>query len=179
MTGGKFANGAVTAAFSYAFNKMAHDLRKNYDEGKPYFHEYEGEWPVCVSGQGWCTQQQGLDSLTHFAYPGQDSSQPVWDGKVSEDFFAGSSAGHIETRVERSTISIFNRTLDDHIFHDGYVHRSLVWRDDTLYLRTYGAGNNQSFYRWVQNVTLWQPGFNQYNHQFQQHMIQSWLKERS
>jgi hypothetical protein len=74
--------------------------------------------------------------------------------------------------------SILNVTLPDHIFYDGFVHRSLVWRDDTLYLSTYGAGNHQNFYSCAQNVTLWRPGFSQYDHQFQQHMIQRWLKEQ-
>jgi RHS repeat-associated protein len=182
-SGGKFANGAVTAAMSYAFNSMAHyrasrqSLAKRYSSEKPYYHEYEGEWAICNTGQEWCTQQRGLDSLTHFAFPGQDSSMPVVHRQVSEVFFAGSSAGHIETRVEPSTFSIYNITRPDHMFYDGYVRRSLQWRDGTLYLKTYGEGNNQNFYRWFQNVTLWRPGFNQYNHRFQQHMIQSWLKE--
>jgi len=191
LSGGKFANGAVTAAFSYAFNELAHrggggggggGGEGGYSPDKPWYHRYggegEGDWAICRSSQDWCSQARAFETLTHWAYPGQDNSQPVWNGVVSEVFFAGSTAGHIQTFVDPGTFSIRNQTLPDHIFHDGYVQRSVVWKGDTLNLRTFGEGNNKNFYRLVQNVGLWRPGFNQYNHQFQQSMIQSWLREQ-
>jgi len=129
-----------------------------------------------VRSQVFCTQQRGFESLKFFAFPGQDNTQAVWDGQIAEVVFAGESAGHIQVRLEQETFSIFNITRPDHLLHDGYVRRSLVWQGDTLYLRTFGEGNNRNFYRWAQNVALWQPGFNQYNYRFQQHMVQSWLR---
>jgi hypothetical protein len=117
--------------------------------------------------------------LLYFAYPGQDNTQAVRDGLIIEVMFAGESAGHAQVLLEPETFSIFNVTRPDHILHDGYVRRSVVWRGDVLYLRTFGEGNNRNWYRWVQNVSLWQPAFNQYNYQFQQLMIQSWLMEQN
>ncbi len=185
-TGGRFGAGATTAAFQFLFNHSVHSamqgaLSKNYSADRPYYHNYggegDGDWAVCTNSQEWCTQQRGLDSLIEgYSYPGQD--EPVWNNKVSEVYFAGASAGYIRTFIEPESFSIFNITEPNHVFYDGYVQRSMVWEGDTLYLRTFGEGNNENFYRWFQNVELWQPGFNQYNEQFRQNMIQNWLKEQ-
>ena len=69
-------------------------------------------------------------------------------------------------------------TAPDHIFYSGYVWRTVVWEGDTLYLRTYGEGNDSGFLSWLGNMGLWKPGFNQYNYQFRYQMIQNWLKEQ-
>ena len=177
ISGGKFADGAETAAFSYAFNTLAHDLHQRYSPSRSWYHQYESDWAVCKADQEWCTQQLGLETLVAgYSYPGQD--QPITNGQRSAVSFMGISPGHIYTYVDPGTYSIFNVTDTDHILYNGYVERSLIWKGDTLYLRTYGEGNNRGPLSWFTNVTTWAPAFNQTNYQFQQSMIQSWLRRQ-
>ncbi|MEW5788554.1 MAG: RHS repeat-associated core domain-containing protein [Pseudomonadota bacterium] len=47
--GGKFANGATTAAFAYLYNATAHELRKQYGSGKGHHYFPFEEWPDGLS----------------------------------------------------------------------------------------------------------------------------------
>jgi RHS repeat-associated protein len=175
LSGGKFADGAETAAFSYAFNNLAHDLHSSYSSDRSWYHHYLSDWAICNASQAWCTQQLGFATLVAgYSYPGQD--EPVTNGERSAVSFMGFSPGHIFTYLDPGSYSIFNVTDTDHFLYNGYVERSLIWKGDTLYLQTYGEGNNQGPISWFVNVTTWAPAFNQTNYQFQQSMIQTWLK---
>jgi RHS repeat-associated protein len=181
----------VTATSTSAISAPSHDigfyLSQKYGPNMPYYHRYggpgPGDWAVChPSSSAWCTNERGYDALTRFVYPNQDPSKPVQDRDVNTIYwpwpFDSVAVGDIRTFLEPTTFSVYNITLPNHDFYDGYVRRQIVTQGDTLYLRTTGEGNNSGEFRWMENVATWRPGFNMSNENFRQYMIQSWLKEQ-
>jgi len=184
ITNNNFGNGAKTRAHSYANDSLLdRELDQRFDNNKSWYHVYggegEGDWPLCTNDQQWCSQDRAFEAGKYFAFPGQDNSVPVTNNRIYPVYGpANWFVGDIKVRLEQSSYSIFNITLPNHDFYDGYVRRSFVWKENTLMLRTYGEGNNRGFFSWMANQALWQPGFNQYNYQLRQRMAQDWLREQ-
>jgi hypothetical protein len=174
---------ATAVAATAPSNDLGFYLSQKYSFDRPYYHKYggagPGDWAVCKTNKAWCTQERGYDALTRFVYPGQDPSKPVQDRDVNMIYWPdGEQVGEIRTFLEPSTFSVYNITLPNHAFYDGFVRRQMVTQGDTLYLRTSGEGNNANEYRRLENMATWRPGFNQSNENFRTYMIQSWLKEQ-
>jgi hypothetical protein len=85
--------------------------------------------------------------LSRASVPGQDPSLPVENG---ERYFVfdprnGLPAGYVRSRVSPDGLTIVNRTLPGHIFHDGKIIRHATHnRDGSWSVITFGAGTNTS-----------------------------------
>ncbi len=130
--GGKFADGAVTAAFGYLFNYFGRN-----------WHEFAHRSLICQSSQLGCTKPIVFDGLLQHAYPGQP------EGSVIPDEGAGGIVignNPVFTTVDRENWSITNYTLEEHSFCCGYVKRTVVEIEGGIYVDTYGSGNNRNIF---------------------------------
>ena len=77
------------------------------------------------------------------AAPGNDGVNPVQEDKPSEVFVAGISGGKVFHIVDKENNRVINITGANHIFSDGFVIRSVVERDNKIFIRSFGEGVNQ------------------------------------
>ena len=94
-----------------------------------------------------------IDQLCRFAYPGQNPAVPVNDQDVNavSDVRPGilsrvAPGGDVLTHVSPDGLTIVNRTLPGHVFHDGTITRTLSQVDGNWYITTTGVGNNGSYW---------------------------------
>jgi RHS repeat-associated protein len=142
--GGKFANGAVTAAFGYLFNSELHvgvggELGDLSGE-----HDYTTTNAVCP-GAWSCSEQEIQDQVSRFGVPGQDGSTLIESGQTSMvyDPRTGMPGGYVVTDVSSDGLTVTNTTTDLHLLAFGQVNRT-AWQasDGTWYVTTHGTGNN-------------------------------------
>jgi hypothetical protein len=145
LGGGKFANGAVTAAFIYLYNDSVHredqynELVKEYDVSDPNFHMEGRMDKICSSSSPWCDStdwDRAFEGLRRGAYPGQYVGDPV----IDEGKYSILGTNPIQTLFDRGNLTIFNVTLPGHEFHSGFVMRQLIMRPDGIYVATQGIG---------------------------------------
>lgn len=126
------------------------ELIRNGAYSKLYEHYHEYELPpavLCTLGQEGCSVERAYEALlVHAAPGGPRRTSPITDGERSPVGFGGISGGHIRTYVEEGTHSIINVTEPDHDLHDGLVQRRIVVEGDKVVLRTFGIGNNSSWF---------------------------------
>ena len=126
------------------------ELIRNGAYSKLYDHYHEYELPpavLCTLGQEGCSVERAYEALlVHAAPGGPRRTSPITDGERSPVGFGGISGGHIRTYVEEGTHSIINVTEPDHDLHDGLVQRRVVVEGDKVVLRTFGIGNNSSWF---------------------------------
>lgn len=132
LGGGKFGNGAVTGAFSRAYNHELH-------------HEYEYETEICSRSGSACTPENVWNGVKDNSVPFQEGR--LVDGAINEI----PGIGTVRTRVDDANYTLTNKTLDDHLFRDGTVTRSLVVTEDTISVRTTGVGTNINRAVWGAN----------------------------
>jgi hypothetical protein len=161
LGGGKFQNGAVTAAFTYLLNCGVHDClkpgsgapRKGADSdltarflldvdsrGKPT-HYYVESNKVCSFGEPMCEFSRAVAALQ--TLPGPMLSQPT----MSNGQLVWVGPGWI--RGYRHDTGVLNVTTPVHIFDGGgndrgWVVRRIVSVDGALYVRSEGAGSHLS-----------------------------------
>jgi hypothetical protein len=129
------------------------ELIRNGAYSKLYEHYHEYELPpavLCTLGQEGCSVERAYKALlVHAAPGGPRRANSITDGERSPVGFGGIPVGHIRTYVEEGTHSIINVTEPDHDLHDGVVQRRVVVEGDKVVLRTFGIGNNASwFHAW-------------------------------
>ncbi|OFW99233.1 MAG: hypothetical protein A3D94_08920 [Alphaproteobacteria bacterium RIFCSPHIGHO2_12_FULL_66_14] len=119
-----------------------------YSKLHEHYHEYELPPVVlCTLGQEGCAVERAYEALlVHAAPGGPRRTSPITDGERSPVGFGGIPGGHIRTYVEEGTHSIINVTEPDHDLHDGLVQRRVVVEGDKVVLRTFGIGNNSSWF---------------------------------
>jgi hypothetical protein len=85
------------------------------------------------------------DYMVRFGVPGQNPSQPIEDGMISDvyDPWTGIRAGQVLSNVSQDKLTITNTTLPGHILHDGQITRT-AWQnsDGSWSVETIGIGNN-------------------------------------
>lgn len=139
ISGGKFANGANTAAFQYLFNQAREGWLQKTREWNinRREHIYGNEFLVCGNGEPTCTEAQAAEALRLYPAPGADGKTPIQDGDSSHiDGF-----GTVDHRVDPDGKGIWNFTRSNHTLHNGWVHRRVVSHSGGIYIRTYGAGD--------------------------------------
>jgi len=123
-------------------------VRGQYSPDCPGWHNYTTVNVVCPA-ELHCTLEQVADAFYRFAFPGQNPSKPVEDGKRYSvapfgEFPEGSDEykeGEIITRVYGMTTE--NITEPSHIFYDGVIYRTLSQdRAGNWVVTTHGYGNN-------------------------------------
>jgi RHS repeat-associated protein len=146
--GGKFAQGARSAAFAYLFNCVAHKCSAaDYDPNDPNFHEF-GPFAssICDTSAPGCLDAARQQLLCNSA-PGQGQCATV-GVEVSQ----GLSGGNPITQYAPSQDMVINGTSPRHIFDDGYVVRWLAVDDAGIaQIWTYGRGVNTSVWTTVGN----------------------------
>lgn len=149
LGGGKFANGALTAAFGYLFN-CGHDpgtcMSDQFSDdprGHEYEHNLEYTTYICVFPDINCSREIVLEGVMRFPAPFSSGSRMVNTGDISYAGFAGlNPVMHV---VDRANFAVFNLTQPGHWFQDasgaGYVYRNVQQDKIGVFIQTYGAGN--------------------------------------
>ena len=192
MTGGKFASGAMTAAFSRAFNDEAHNsalkiAREGTDAwaaeyvGSTDFHENETLTYVCSLSQNGCSYQSVRNRFNSESVPGM-IGKPTEGAHMLNGFPFKLLPGIPVPFVYNNPIRHFrpsdglaiNETLSGHDFHPGrvinftFVHREGVY----IYTRGVGAGANPSLNNFVGDA------WSQVTHQSIRNRTQGYIRAR-
>ena len=159
LSGGKFSNGAVTGAFSRMFNDEMHASSKKgaYNSSDGYYHYYEMENQVCTISLDGCSASAVWDELKSNPAPGWDSSKQVATGDETNIRFMKMSGGDVSHVVDDANMTLYNVTHPNHIFSDGYVSRSVITRNGSVYIRTVGEGITSPGVVWAGPIPLTRP----------------------
>ena len=141
MTGGKFSNGAITAAFANLFNQQG----DHEDAEEELSHNYQLETVICSRSSSVCTADNVWNSVKNNSVPFQDGT--LTDGTANKIPLIGT----VVTRVDDANYTLTNVTRGDHLFRHGTVTRSLVVSEATISVRTVGAGTNINRAVWAAN----------------------------
>ncbi|MCI0550214.1 MAG: hypothetical protein L0287_04610, partial [Anaerolineae bacterium] len=116
-------------------------------------HCYESSNVVCPA-EFECTPEEMQSYATMFQYPGQNPLYPVQNGGIYFVFPAPQLArlfgnpallwsGAITVEIRNGGLTLINRSMPTHIFHDGLVERSYTQREDGAWVvTTTGYGTN-------------------------------------
>jgi hypothetical protein len=147
LTGGKFVNGAVTAAFAWLFNDEMHKWGGSdapvSNPSDPNFHKYYVRTNICSVSQIGCTVQAVRDALYRYATPSSGGSTAIKSGDMSNVPFLG-SVYHI---INSITGTLVNVTQPGHRFYPGTVERGVGLDNGTIYVWSYGTGTGN--YGWL------------------------------
>jgi RHS repeat-associated protein len=149
LGGGKFANGAQTAAFQYVYNCFAHDCNgADYSSDKPNYHEFLYAVDMCLSGDPDCLAF-ARETLSCNSAPGQ----PACVTPGAPDVRARLLGGNPVTQYMPNADIIINGTDPSHWLSDGYSVRWIgVSEQGVVQIWTFGIGNNTN------------PGFRLFNY---------------
>ena len=143
--GGKFENGAITGAFGYLFNCVAHKCYADDYAGKSPGHTY-GPFAsdvACNVSTAGCLAAAQMELGCNSA-PGQSACTPV--GAEKSYSLAGVSSSNPITQYRPNADLIINGTSPGHVLHDGYVVRWLdVNAAGNVRIWTYGLGVNTGY----------------------------------
>jgi len=120
----------------------------NYSPSCPGWHEYTMTHLVCPAYLH-CLREEMIDSLSRFAFPGQDPNDPVvgWRYDAVTDPWYGilpESLGPISTVISNGGLTVTNTTLRGHVLHDGKIVRNAFQGPNgAWYVTTHGYGNNE------------------------------------
>ena len=102
-----------------------------------------------------CTAEAAYAALLRFAVPGNPKAgHAVWDGREATAAFLGVPAGLVTVHVDANMKAVVNKTLPDHILHDGFAQRQIIVEGKSVFVRHYGEGVNRSQDRALQNKLL-------------------------
>ena len=115
-----------------------------YSPDRGGWHDYTTRNEICPAA--WqCSETEIQDQLLRYAVPGRDPADPVYNTATTTviDPRNGLRAGDVRTDVSKDGLSIVNRTLSNHLLHDGQITR-LIEQDENgaWYVVTRGIGNN-------------------------------------
>lgn len=151
--GGKFGNGAISAAFADLYNRRGHrSLRQKLEEapGDPRSHSYAVENSVCVGPAGACNADAVFDiarSGGRFA-PGAPADSDASDHRLYVLEVAGRS-DPVVVMVDQKNHTWTNVTQKGHIFDRGGVVNQITEVSlgngiNHVSIRTVGTGINSS-----------------------------------
>jgi len=142
--GGKFANGAITAAFQYLFNDRFHDksaaIAAADSEGvtAPHFYAMD-RILICDFSNPACTFGNVHFSVMATQIPGY--AGVVVDGGiylVRIPYYG--TVGRVEVYDDGSSVT--NETAPGHALYYGYITRTIEVGKEGIYLSGYGEGQN-------------------------------------
>ena len=142
ISGGKFADGAVTGAFGYMFNCVAHKCNTgmyDLDDPKSHISEPQSSPSLCNVSTDGCLQAARTELGCNSA-PGQSGCT-----NIGEEKSYTLTGGNPITQYRVSADMIINGTSQGHTFHDGAVVRWLsVNAAGNVSIWTAGYGTNTS-----------------------------------
>lgn len=119
---------------------------KRYSPALSGFHEYNEANFVCPA-EYQCSTEFIVDELSRHAYPGQDPNIPATDGSHNEvyDPDYGFPGGTVKTTISSDGLTLVNRTLPGHVFHDGIIIRRATRLPNGAWsINIRGVGNNET-----------------------------------
>jgi hypothetical protein len=124
--GGKFGNGAVTAAFGYLYNELGNNYERGYPHGEGWgasTHYYYENSLLCSTSE--CTLEAASITLRKYPAPSGCVITPFCN--PSEVFTGDRTYAFPVGTVEHTvyTSLVINQTLPGHLLHDGTVLRSV------------------------------------------------------
>jgi RHS repeat-associated protein len=155
ITGGKFSDGARTAAYGYLFNCLAHECDgAKYDQKDPTYHSYVpfATDVLCNTSTAGCVDAARLEMSCNSA-PSQGACVGVGGKDVNQNLPGITSANPV-TQYRPNPDMIINGTSDGHIFNDGYVVRWLsVDAAGDVRIWTAGLGiNTATPFKWLNEI---------------------------
>jgi hypothetical protein len=123
--------------------KLAQLDPEKYDPKDPKFHSYNIETRLCRFSTAGCTKEMAprfFEDALRFQFPFQDPRQPVMNGKIYHIDLGEYSQDPIVVTVDRTSLEVQNGTVHGHRFHPGWVVRTIVVRDDGIWIVTTGRG---------------------------------------
>jgi len=142
--GQQFAQNDPDAAARVQLASDQNDGIVEFSPNRAGWHDYTTTNLICSAEQH-CSREEIADQLARFSVPGRDPVNPVSDGETSfvRDPRSGLPAGYVTTTIENDGLTVRNRTLPGHIFHDGIITRQARQADDGSWsVTTHGFGNN-------------------------------------
>lgn len=127
---------------------------------------------ICSLATVGCSASAVWDELKRYPAPGWDDSSQVTSGDETSISFASIDGGTVSHIVDDANMTLYNVTHPDHIFSDGYVSRSVITRNGSVYVRSVGEGITSKGVFWMGpaplnrvvratlNIKLYHPGFN-------------------
>jgi RHS repeat-associated protein len=106
-----------------------------YNSSNPNYHFYQFSNQICSSSFMGCYPDAVYNYLLYFAAPGQ-LNRAFTGNKVN---IVG-GGGSVTQVVDRNNLTVFNFTLPGHVFHPGYIQRSVISTPAGIYIQTSGAG---------------------------------------
>ncbi len=120
-----------------------------YSPDRAGYHNYTTGANLICPAELQCGRQEMIDQLSRFAFPGQNPAAPVNDQDINgvtdprPSLVRGiKPGGDVITHISPDGMTIVNRTLEGHVFHDGTITRQLSQVDGNWYIATTGVGNN-------------------------------------
>jgi RHS repeat-associated protein len=147
LGGGKFANGATTAAYGYIFNCLASKcFATDYPKEKRFFHEYTYSTDMCSENDSGCRPfvQQILSCASA---PGQSSC--ITPG--APDKLGILWGGNPVSQYMPNENMIINGSDPSHWLADGYVVRWIGVTNGIVQIWTYGIGVNKDWGAYIGN----------------------------
>jgi hypothetical protein len=85
------------------------------------------------------------NELYYYAAIGQDSNIRAADGEITKlaHIFTENNIVNFEYP---DSMTLVNRTLPGHVFHDGYVIRQVFTRNNSVWIHSTGVGVNDRYY---------------------------------
>ena len=151
ISGGKFGNGAITAAFGRAFNEEAAVQRnhphstdgggyRQYDPNDPNYHSYSVLDFICST-----TQQFGCSASYVFSQGLDRYPAPFLSGDyvANNQILSLAVFGPVRFQVYANDMEIINETMPGHLLAPGYVDRQVTQAGDNVYIQTFGEGTGE------------------------------------
>jgi RHS repeat-associated protein len=150
ITGGKFANGAITGAFGYVLNEMGQTKgAQSYGAGTREGEHFYMQWSHVGTLDQANIEAWRLWAMS-FGYPGSGLEAQPFEVGSSRTVYAGIPGVPNSYRLPAGQIfqsvgpggSVINTTLVQHSFCCGQVDRSVVAVGNNVYVLTLGTGIN-------------------------------------
>jgi RHS repeat-associated protein len=153
LSGGKFANGAMTGAFQYLFNRGAHEMHDfvvsilqtepDADGIGPEYHWYQTDpLMICSFSSGSsCTFDNVHAAVMATQVPGYFGTTVdggIYPVRIPVMGYIG------DVQVSDNGSTVLNETLSNQLLYYGYVERTITVTSQGIYLQTFGEGANLS-----------------------------------
>jgi len=133
-TGGKFANGAITAAFGQAFNGESVD-DSFWESAKNSLSSYGPiTSTLCHESMDGCTAQSAYRNLKRAPGPG-GKGHTIENGQISELF-----VGRTQHFIDDKNLTVYNVAMKGHALYPGTVTRKVVMQDGWVTIQTSKQG---------------------------------------
>ncbi len=116
-----------------------------YSPDKTGYHEYIVGPNLICSAEERCSNHEIKDYMSRFAVPDQNPQKPITHNSMFLVFIPNTiiPIGNVTTKISEDGFTTENKTVLNHLFHDGIVTRQAIQeKDGSWFVTTRGVGNN-------------------------------------